>query len=412
MGIWDWFRWPWPKTREAARARLEEASPAPSGHRARLEDAEDDAPAEPVPGARPAARALSEAEAEAEFGPPTELITAPVQKEAARAAAASAASAGWPAREDIARLQDTKDEDALLRAVGRHAPGASREEVLFRYQLSRSIYFGEHKLPPLPQSAARIMELSRSPMTGVSDYARVVETDPALAKSVLSLANSSYFGASLKCTSLSQAMVRIGVREVERIALTQGFFQARVFRVYGQDDLVRDLGTHGLAAALAARAVAKRCDGPAEDAFLAGLFHDVGKLVVLGVIASVQRKLKHRAPQPLIMAAFDAFHVAIGENACRAWEIPAIIVSAVGHHHDAETASKDPLETAVYLGNAIATSLASKGHPTPVSPDDPALVAAGLSLADFSVIREQTTTDLRTYQRLDTPAPAPAGAAR
>jgi HD-like signal output (HDOD) protein len=304
----------------------------------------------------------------------------------------------WPERQEIAALHEGIEETELARVIGRTAPNAGPEEVLFRYHLSRAIYFGEHDLPPLPHSAARVLELSRSSKAGVIDYARVVEGDPGMVRSVLWLANSSMYASMIKCTSLAQAMVRVGIREVERIALMQAF-QARVFRVYGHDDLVRQLGAHGLATALAAQEAARLTGAPPADAFLGGLFHDVGKLVVLGIIAQVQRKLKRRAPLPLIMSAFDAFHEVIGESACRHWAMPPTLVQAVANHDDPGAAARDPLDGAVYLGNLIAHTLASKEPPSEITePNDPVQTAFGCTVADLLEARSNTTAALKEYQ--------------
>ncbi len=330
--------------------------------------------------------------------------TAPLRDESRRAAAppaARVAAAGnWPDRQEIASLREGVDEAELARVIGRTAVGAGPEEVLFRYHLSRAIYFGEHDLPPLPQSAARVLELSRSPMAGVADYAKVVEADPGMVRSVLWLANSSFYTSMAKCTSLAQAMVRIGIREVERIALMQAF-QAKVFKVYGHDELVTSLGAHGLSTALSSQAIARQTGAPPADAFLGGLFHDVGKLVVLGIVAQVQRKLKRRAPTPLITSAFEAFHEAIGESACRHWQMPEAIVHAVAHHHNAPVAAEDPLDRAVYLGNLLAHGLESKDPSTEFcDPEDPALLSAQLAPRDLAALREQTALELKEYQRV------------
>ena len=327
--------------------------------------------------------------------------TAPMSPQDASAGPiAAAAPAGWPDRAEIAALGDHPSETDLARIIGRAAHDASADEILFRAHLSRAIYVGEHELAPLPRSAARVMELARKPGAGVDEYAKVVEGDPGLVKTVLRLANSSFYASLAECTSLSQAMVRIGVREVERIALLQTY-QTRVFRVPGHDALARELSRHGLAAALAAQAVARRGQASPPDAFLGGLFHDVGKLVILGIVGQVQRRLKRTAPAPLIHSAFDAFHAVVGEAVCRRWEFPPPIVAAIARHHDPQAACREPLDRAVYLGNLLAHGVDNvPTAPLPIGNDDPVRAAAGLSPGQLLEALEQTRAELKEYQKL------------
>lgn len=357
-------------------------------------------------GAGSAALALAPAAPERATGtaPAEDENTRPLPAEEARRAtrARIVAPRGWPGRDDVAALENRDDPDAIARLIRRADPAVGRDEVLFRYHLARAVWLGEYDLPPLPHSAARVLDLSRSPRASVADYARVVESDPGMVKSVFWLANSSFYASLVQCSSLAQAMVRIGVREVERLAMLQAF-QSRVFRVYGQDELVRDIGQHVLATGLAAQAIAQHAGGAqAGDAFLAGLFHDVGKLVVLGVVAQEQRRLKRRAPQRVITSAFDAFHVFVGETACREWGLPEPVVAAVGSHHDPEAAAADPLDRAVYLGNPVARAATSRNRDErpAVRADDPVLAAAGLGPGDLSEICEQVRATLRTYPRM------------
>lgn len=376
-----------------------DARPAAAGATALAEDAA--AETGPTSGAEtPPTTDPQRAESGAVAAAVAAEITAPVDARAQRTATSRPAPAGWLDQDEIRALQGANDEQELIRLIGRKVPGASQAEVYFRYHLARAIYLGEHEIPPLPQSAAKVMDLSRNPRAGTKEYARVVEGDPGLVRAVLALANSSFYISLHKCTSLAQAMVRVGIREVERIALVQAF-QAKVFRVYGHDETVQRVGSHALSTALAAQAIAQRVDVSPADAFLGGLFHDVGKLVVLGSIAHVQRKLKRTAPDSLVQSAFEAFHVLVGENACSRWQMPAEIVHAVAVHHDPQSAAELPLDRVVYLANIVAHAMPAKKTAVEIiNADDPVLVASGLRQVELSEICEQACKDAKEYQRI------------
>lgn len=297
-------------------------------------------------------------------------------------------------------MGEPKDHYELSRVLARNVNSGDPEEVIFRYHLCQAIYKTEFDLPPLPSSTSRILELSRNPKTGASDYAKIIETDPALTREVLNLANSPFYGAKVRCTSVATALVRMGLREVERIALMQAF-EARMFRVPGHNDLVGQISKHGLATALASQNVARRIRVSPEDAYLGGLFHDVGKLVILGIIGRVQRHLKRAASRGFVMEAFDAFHVAIGAGTCFNWDLPSSVGNATQNHHLPSAAAEDAVSQAVYLGNRIAHSLMVLNSGSQIaSPDDPVIDAAGLTAADLEELRINSADEMRTYLRL------------
>ncbi|GAB4223561.1 MAG: hypothetical protein Kow0062_23980 [Acidobacteriota bacterium] len=270
---------------------------------------------------------------------------------------------GWFSRDEIADLSRLDDSRDLARRVGMMMPGASREEVLFRYHLSRAVFLEEFELPVLPQSASRLMALTRDPKAKIGDYVRVIEPDPSLVRAIVDVANSSFFSALQDVSSVDRAIVRIGLLEVERIALIHTL-RTRLFRIAGFEAMLDALVRHNVEAAAAAHALATTCRASAADAFLAGLFHDVGKLVVLTIVGDVQRKLSWSAPEPLVHSAFAAFHVPVGDLACRHWKFPAEICAAVRTHHDAARATETPLGRAVYLGNVIAHELEAEDDGT------------------------------------------------
>jgi HD-like signal output (HDOD) protein len=158
---------------------------------------------------------------------------------------------------------------------------------------------------------------------------------------------------------------------------------------------------------IAAQWVLRRVGQPRAEAFLAGLLHDAGKLFLLQAIGRLQQQHGF-LPQPeLVQSAFDAFHAAIGEQACTRWQLPAAVCEAVGAHHDRQRAAAAPINQAVYLGNRLVHAL-ERNDPASAScaPDDPVLLAAGLNAER---LREIEAFVVREIEALS-PAPASAPA--
>ncbi len=336
-------------------------------------------PSAPAPG--PAAAAGTAAAPAAPSGGPTR-----------------APAAGWMSREQLDDLVKITDEAQLARRLIQISPDCPRDEMLFRYHLSRVVMFGEFELPILPATASRLLTLSRDTGTGVSDIARVVEADAALVRAIIRASNSAFFSSLYECAALNQAIVRIGLSQVEQIAMAQTL-RSRLVRIKGQDQRVNQLGLHGLAAALAARHVAQRTGAAASNAYLGGLFHDVGKLVLLGIIARVQNELRATITQRLLNQAFGAFHTTLGEMACRSWEMPAEICRSVAVHHDPVRACEFPLDATVYLANVAVRGLERPDGLFAVMPgDDPVAQHHGLERADLDALRHQAASDLKAYR--------------
>jgi putative nucleotidyltransferase with HDIG domain len=299
---------------------------------------------------------------------------------------------GWFDGKNLARFRGAPDEWMLENAF-RRRDGEKLPDAVFRYHLSRIVYGDAVELPPLPWSTAKILELSRTPGSGIADYAKVVEQDPVLTRDVLFAARSPLMGARGQTPSVAQALVRSGVREVERLALMQAF-RSQHFRIRGRGDIVTRIGRHGFAAAIAAQAVAQRTGAPTELAYLGGLYHDIGKMAILGHIAAVQRLLVRTAHVRFIEAAFDAFHVPAGEMICRAWDLPAAVARAVALHHD-ERAADGALERAVYLGDRIAHAAVQQMDASRIfAEEDPVFAATGLGTRDLGELLGETAQEI------------------
>ncbi len=329
---------------------------------------------------------------------PPQAIAAGATFRPGSAPGAEATVPSWFTPEEAAALKESQDEDLLARLIARQFPGERPEETQFRRSVARPVLFGDWDIASPPAGVARLLELSRSAAAGPSDYAEVVQADPALTRPVLNLASSSFYTGLPPCQSVSHAMIRIGVREVERIALLLTFEQ-HLFPRLSTDDLARIVRRHSWAAALAAQAVARRTETATADAFLAGLFHDVGKLAMLSVVAEVRQIFEWTPPLLLVLSAVLGLHSPAGEIVCRSWRLHPSVTRVIARHHDAAALAQDALGRAVHLGNRLAHALEGAAPETAISADDPALAAARLAPADLWELGEQVEIKLAEFRQ-------------
>ena len=139
---------------------------------------------------------------------------------------------------------------------------------------------GEFQLPPLPDLAVRLQQALKDDSVDAQQVADLIRTEPAMSASLLRAANSAAFGGLRSITDLSQAIARLGLRQVETLAtalLVQGHFKANR---ESNERMLEVLWTHAVASATVARKLAIREGYPSEDAFMAGLLHGIGHLIV------------------------------------------------------------------------------------------------------------------------------------
>lgn len=220
------------------------------------------------------------------------------------------------------------------------------------------------ELPPLPRALAEALRVVGHDELPTSACVEAVERDPVLAAHLLRLANSPFYGVPGRIASVADAVRLLGLRTVAG-ALAAISLRGTLQGLHCRDFSFESYWRHSLAAAIAARELAARRDCDRDQAFVAGLLHDVGKLM----LARFQPELAGRA---LARAARDKLaphvaertelglsHDAIGGEVARHWGLPEDIAQAIRLHHapSIELAESGPLCTIVQVASAIAHQL-------------------------------------------------------
>jgi putative nucleotidyltransferase with HDIG domain len=203
-------------------------------------------------------------------------------------------------------------------------------------------------LPALPDVAMRVMRVADDDRANLPDVAKTISTDQALTTRVLRMANSSFYGAIRTISTVSDAVVLLGLRTVRNLAMAASCQDLLASALTGYHLRRGDLWRHSYCCALVAQSLAKRVRYPvAEEAFVAGLLHDVGKVLVsvqmrtqFNLVLYTASKLKI----PFIDAekqilGFD--HAEIGARMLEQWNLPDSLVQTTRYHHD-PLAAKSP----------------------------------------------------------------------
>jgi len=207
-------------------------------------------------------------------------------------------------------------------------------------------------IPMLPDQAQRVLHLMGDPDVTICTLASVVSKDPVLATRVLGMANSALYGAMSPLRSVSDAVVRLGTRTVRNVVVTVSMqSQFKSPEIYGQDGA--RFMEHAIGTAYVAHLIAETVRADVEEAFLCGLLHDIGKLVILKTAHQYQQKHEVVIRADEVQAAVLEHHALCGALALGFWNVPTDVREVVQFHHAFEDAS-DPQAAAIcYAANLL-----------------------------------------------------------
>lgn len=202
----------------------------------------------------------------------------------------------------------------------------------------------------LPAVTTRIIAIVEDPKSKPSDLHEVIRTDPALATKVLKVVNSAFYGLPSQVSSIERAIVLLGLAAVQNIAvassITKMFRGGKISEQFDADDLWK----HCIGVAVAARCLVRSVGETqrSEEAFLAGLIHDLGILIELQAFGESFGAVIGPA-----MAKEDTFlncerralgvdHQLLGSALAAKWNFPPQLVACIAYHH---ASSEAPTET-------------------------------------------------------------------
>ncbi|WP_300452643.1 HDOD domain-containing protein [Accumulibacter sp.] len=200
-----------------------------------------------------------------------------------------------------------------------------------------------YEVPTLPTVVLQALRVMQDPGSDARAVERVIVHDLALSAKILRVANSAFFGFARRVKTIAEALRVLGFTNVQGMIISVGAFDA--FRTERLNLL--DFWRHSIATATAARFLATRQPFSPDEAFMAGLLHDIGKLIfAVQAEPAYQRVLE--LCRGTAMSSLDAertlfefTHPEVGEMVAERWALPARYVAAIAHHHDPAAAGDE-----------------------------------------------------------------------
>lgn len=229
-------------------------------------------------------------------------------------------------------------------------------------------------LPTLPAAALEVIDLCRREDVHMDKLARTICKDPALTVKVLKTVNSAQYGLRNKVTTVSHALVLLGIGTVKTLAL--GFTLVGSLRdVKGTSYDPSPIWRRSLLSAFAARSTSLRVGGEDhEEAFLAGLLQDLGILALIQVLGSPYVELLRVTGDntgrlaELERKHLKLDHAEVGEALARKWSLPEQLLLPIRYHENPDEAPEAGRKTAriVALGNKAAMPFMTPDTRTPL----------------------------------------------
>ena len=228
-----------------------------------------------------------------------------------------------------------------------------------QYSLVEKVLKQIEHLPTLPQVVSKILAMTDSAKVNAVDISK--EMDQSLSAKVLKVANSAYYGgrAAGKVNSLHHAIMIIGFDMVKEIVLTASFFHT--FKNSEEVEEFRPLWTHSLGCALVAKRLAWVYRYEAlDEAYLVGLIHDIGKLVVQQYFPEQYRLIQGKSregldPLKLEKETLGITHAEIAGRMATHWNFQESLVDALAHHHDEKWSHNPQLGRILFYANRFVT---------------------------------------------------------
>ncbi len=214
---------------------------------------------------------------------------------------------------------------------------------------SKSELIKQHidSFPVLPMTVTRLMNVTNDPDCSVKDVVATIHSDQSLCLTILKIANSVLFGRPQKVDSIKMAVVILGFNEVQRIALTKALINSFSKLARQHKTFIDRFWQHSFICGMAARVIARDQHITPEIAFMGGLIHDIGKLIMLQTFAedySPEQWMAGLSNEQTLYEELQMFsftHDILGGQLLEKWFFPENLITAVAYHHRPEEAVRE-----------------------------------------------------------------------
>jgi len=266
------------------------------------------------------------------------------------------------------------------------------------------------ELAALPEITMKIIQVVEDPESTARDLHEIVCNDPSLSSRLLRVVNSAFFGLPGQIGSIERAIVLLGLNAVKNIAIAASLGQLFKKGKLTDSHSLKDLWTYSVGVAAVSRQLTGRLAlALQEEAFLAGLIHDLGLVIGAQAFPDELGQVIERAEagedfEQLENELIGCTHGQLGQALAAKWKFPRGLQIVLGYHHKIDNLSQENrlLPVIVYIAdvlcchNKIGFYLTAENQPL----DDLLLESVGLSESGFESVQEQLPEQIETAEAI------------
>jgi putative nucleotidyltransferase with HDIG domain len=262
----------------------------------------------------------------------------------------------------------------------------------------------------LPGIVARVLKETENQEVSAQSIEKLLSSDQALASKVLRVVNSAYYGLSGQITSLSQAIMILGMPQVRNLVLSVSAISTMKPKTPRQHETLKLFWLHAFGTAAATQIIAQQKRMKVNDTealFLGGLLHDIGRLFLYSMFTQTyDQVLKHAQDKQIPVTEAEEKllglnHSEIGAAMATAWKLPPSLIELIDKHEGPFEASDDPTIFAVHTGDIITQHLYYTSESVVMTPIDPiAQDWLGYTEDELEDLRAQTSRKIEEASAL------------
>ena len=215
-------------------------------------------------------------------------------------------------------------------------------------------------LPLVPQVVLEIQNRLSQTNVNMQQVAQIIETDPGITSKVLRVANSAYYGASGKTSTIMQACIKLGLRGLSEVVILAGTEKVLSGKLPGYGYDAGELWRHSLAVAYGSKILANMRDPALSSAaHTAGLIHDIGRIILDPFIGEQKKPIEdymEKNQKTFLDAEIEYFgfnHAEVAAEVCRAWKFPEFMSKAINWHHNPAGSDGDLLSYILHMADHL-----------------------------------------------------------
>ena len=223
----------------------------------------------------------------------------------------------------------------------------------------KEIVAGIHQIGSLPQTLAAVLKVVDDPNAGAKEIAATISADVSLTTLVLKMVNSAHYGRNRRVGKISEAVAVMGINSLKVLALSSSVFSLIAGEELVEKFNIKKISRHLIEVASTSRKIAEAINyGDQEEAFVAGVLHDVGILVMILYFKEDYARVFEEMRTSLLglmdaeKKLFGCTHCDVGAELIESWKLPTRLAFVVQNHHDADNAGIIPDDS--MLNNIVA----------------------------------------------------------